>query len=76
MGKQYHVLWEGIATLGAELASKASETAQAGAALVASAPSLITNPKLLLHLDLIVKGLGQGVDLLKDSGALITSVLT
>ena len=76
MRKDYHALWEGIATLGAQLASKASETAQAGVALVASAPSQITNPKLLLHLDLIVKGLGQSVNLLKDSGSLIMSVLT
>jgi hypothetical protein len=73
---QYHALWEGMATLGAELAAKAGETAQAGAALVASAPAQITNPKLLLHLDLIVKGLGQSVDLLKDSASLISSVLT
>lgn len=76
MRTQYHALWEGFAVLGAQLAAKASETAQAGIALVASAPSQITNPKCLLHLDLIVRGLGQSVDLLKDSGSLIASVLT
>ncbi len=76
MRTQYHALWEGLAVLGAQLAAKASETAQAGIALVAIAPSQITNPKCLLHLDLIVRGLGQSVDLLKDSGSLIASVLT
>jgi len=76
LGNQYHALWTGVATLGAALVSKASQTVQAGAALVTSAPSQILNPKLLVHLDLIVKGLGQSVSLVKDSTSLIGSVLT
>jgi len=40
-------------------------------ALVASAPSQILNPKLVLHIDLIVKGLEQSVSLVKDTGSLL-----
>ncbi len=42
-----------------------------GQQLIAGAPSSITNPKTVLHLDLIVKGLGQSVAVVEDSGKLL-----
>jgi hypothetical protein len=64
-----------VAELGSKAASKAVETAQAGAALVTSAPSHIVNPKLALHLDLIVKGLDQSVRLVKDTGVMLAEIV-
>ena len=69
-------LWTSVATLGVQLVGKTAATAEAGVALVASAPSQITNPKLFLHIQLIIKGLGQSVDLVKDTGKLLGSVVT
>jgi hypothetical protein len=68
-------MWMSTAELAAQLASKAAETAQTGVALVSSAPSQILNPKLALHLDLIVKGLEQSVSMVKDTGVLLTNVV-
>lgn len=68
-------LWATTAELGAQLAGKAAQTAQTGAALVASAPSQILNPKLVLHLDLIVKGLEQSVSMVKDTGSLLGDIV-
>lgn len=68
-------LWLSMAELGAGLASKSAATIQAGAALVTSAPSQITNPKLVLHLDLIVKGLKQSLAMAKDTAGLLTSMV-
>jgi hypothetical protein len=64
-------LWVSTAELGVQLAAKAGETASAGAALVASAPSQILNPKLILHLDLIVRGLKESVSMVTDTGKLL-----
>jgi hypothetical protein len=69
-------LWGTTAELGVALAAKAGETASAGAALVASAPTQILNPKLILHLGLIVKGLEQSVSLVKDTGKLLGEIVT
>lgn len=68
-------LWLTTAELGAKLAGKAAETASAGAALVASAPAQILNPKLVLHLKLIVKGLDQSVSMVKDTGRLLGEIV-
>jgi hypothetical protein len=73
--KKLEALWGSLAKLGINLAGKVSETVQAGTALVASAPTDITNPKMALHIDLIVKGLKQSVALVKDTGVLFTSVV-
>ncbi len=73
--KKLASLWVSTAELGVQFASKAAETAQTGAALVASAPSQIVNPKLVLHLDLIVKGLEQSVSLVKDTGAMLGDIV-
>jgi hypothetical protein len=67
-------LWQTVAPLGTQLAKKAVETAEAGAALVASAPKQITNPKLVLHIKLIVKGLEQSVSMVKDTAKLLAGL--
>jgi hypothetical protein len=69
-------LWITTAQLGAQLAQKAAATAQAGAALVATAPSQILNPQLVLHLDLIVEGLEQSVSMVKDTGAILVDIVS
>ena len=68
-------LWMSTAELGIKLAAKTAETVQTGVALVASAPTQILNPKLLLHIDLIVKGLDQSVSLVKDTGSLLGDIV-
>lgn len=73
--EKLRALWGGTAELGAKLAAKSAETVQSGAALVASAPSQILNPKLVLHLDLIVQGLEQSVSMVKDTAGLLGKVL-
>lgn len=73
--EKLRTLWMSTAELGAQLASKTAETVQAGAALVSSAPTQILNPKLVLHLDLIVKGLEQSLSMAKDTGRLLTDIV-
>lgn len=68
-------LWGSVAELGSTLAQKSAATVQAGVALVSSAPSQITNPKLLLHIDLIVTGLKQSLAMAKDTAGLLTSMV-
>ncbi|MBK7585751.1 MAG: hypothetical protein IPI67_36885 [Myxococcales bacterium] len=68
-------LWLTTAELGVKLGAKAAETASAGVALIASAPTQILNPKLLLHLKLIVKGLDQSVSMVKDTGKLLGDIV-
>lgn len=69
--QQLATLYGSVVTLGAGLASKSAETVQTGLALVAGAPKQILNPKLVLHLKLIVKGLSESVALVKDTGGLL-----
>lgn len=73
--KKLGSLWVSSAELGVKLAAKTAETIQTGTALVASAPAQILNPKLVLHLDLIVKGLEQSLSLVKDTGGLLTGIV-
>jgi len=68
-------LWLTTAELGAKLAGKAVEVASTGTALIASAPAQIVNPKLLLHLKLIVKGLDQSVSMVKDTGKILGEIV-
>lgn len=68
MAAQMKRLWQTTMTLATKLGPKAAELGRAGVALAASAPSQIKNPKLLLHIKLIVKGIGQSVALVKDAG--------
>lgn len=73
--QQLKTLWLTTAELAVKLASKAVETARAGAALVTSAPAQLTNPKLVLHLDLIIDGLEQSVSMVKDTGVLLADIV-
>ena len=45
------------------------------AALVASAPTQILNPKLILHLDLIIQGLEQSVSMVEDTGTILSEIV-
>lgn len=73
--EQLAALYKSVVTLGAQLVSKTEQTVSTGAALVASAPKQILNPKLVLHLKLIVKGLAQSLDLVKDTGGLLVRIV-
>jgi len=55
-------------------AEKTQGLVSSGQQLIAGAPSSITNPKTVLHLDLIVKGLGQSVRVVEDSGKLLVEL--
>lgn len=67
-------LYTSVVTLGAELASKSADTISTGAQLVASAPKQILNPKLVLHLGLIVEGLSKSVALVRDTAGLLGQI--
>jgi hypothetical protein len=60
-----------LATLVPQIASKIGKLVQAGQALIASAPTAITNPKVLAHLDLVKKGLTSSVKVIEESGGLL-----
>lgn len=63
-----------IASTVVAFAQKTQELVAAGQQLVTGAPASITNPKTALHLDLIVKGLKQSVELVGKSGELLAEV--
>ena len=67
-------VWKTVAQLGTTLVGKTANLVKTGAALVASAPKQITNPKLVLHIKLIVKGLDQSVGFVKDTGKILTDL--
>ena len=69
--KEVGGVWKTVAKLGGELVGKTANLVKTGVALVASAPKQITNPKLLLHIKLIVKGLDQSVGFVKDTGKML-----
>ncbi len=72
--QQLTALYGSVVTLGAQLASKTANTVSTGVALVSSAPSQILNPKLVLHIKLIVKGLTESLEMVKDTGALLGKI--
>jgi hypothetical protein len=47
----------------------------AGQQLIAAAPSSILNPKTVIHLDLIVQGLGQSLQMVGESGKLLVELI-
>jgi hypothetical protein len=47
----------------------------AGQQLIAAAPSSITNPKTVIHLDLIVKGLGESAQMVAEAGKLLFAMI-
>jgi len=60
-----------IAMSAPQFVMKTKDLVVTGQQLVTAAPSSITNPKTVVHLDLIVKGLGQSVTVVGDSGKLL-----
>ena len=66
-----HDLTLEIAGAAPEFARRTQELVATGQQLVTAAPSSITNPKTALHIDLIVKGLGQSVTVIGESGKLL-----
>jgi hypothetical protein len=63
------------AKLGIKLVGKMAELVGAGQQLIMGAPSSITNPKTVIHIKLIVKGLEQSVDLVKSAGGWIKDLV-
>lgn len=51
-----------------QIVSKIGKLVASGEQLVASAPTALTNPKVLAHLDLVKKGLVTSVTVVKESG--------
>lgn len=49
--------------------SKVADLVSTGQRLAAAAPSSITNPKVLLHVGLVVEGIEQSVKLIRDAAA-------
>jgi hypothetical protein len=74
--KDVGAMWKTVATLGKSMVQKTTALVTTGTALVASAPKQITNPKLLLHIKLIVKGLDQSVGFVKDTGKMLADTVT
>lgn len=60
-----------LASLVPQIAGKLGKLVQAGEALIASAPTALTNPKVVAHLDLVKKGLVSSVKVLEESGSLM-----
>jgi hypothetical protein len=54
-----------------EFVSKTKRLVETGRQLVTAAPSSIINPKVVLHLDLIVKGLEDSVKVVGSSGKIL-----
>lgn len=57
-----------------QFVEKTQRLIQTGRQLVTAAPTSITNPKTVLHLDLIVKGLDQSVAVVGDSGKILVDM--
>jgi hypothetical protein len=79
-------LHQGNLRMAAEMASVLSTSVQAlvaktqqliasGQQLVAGAPASITNPKTVLHLDLIVQGLQESVAMVVETGKLVPELI-
>jgi hypothetical protein len=73
--KEVGAVWTTVAKLGVQLVGKTANLVKTGVSLVASAPKQIMNPKLVLHIKLIVKGLDQSVGLVKDTGRLLGNLV-
>lgn len=60
-----------LAVIIPEIANKIGKLVQTGEALVASAATSITNPKVVAHLDLVKKGIVTSITVVKESGELV-----
>jgi hypothetical protein len=56
-----------------QITAKLGKLVSTGQALVTQAPTSLTNPKVLAHLDLVKKGLFSSIAVIKESGTLLTS---
>jgi hypothetical protein len=64
---------QALAVLVPQIVQKIGKLIQTGEALVASAASSITNPKVLTHLDLVKTGVVDSVKVIKESGSLMAT---
>jgi len=81
-GLQVDAKLRGLANVAMTVARSARSTVTAvqeliaaGQQLIAAAPSSITNPKTVLHLDLIVQGLGQSLQMVGESGKILFEIV-
>lgn len=63
-----------LADLVPQIVGKVTHLVSAGEQLVVSAPTTLTNPKVLAHLDLVKKGLVDSVVVIKESGGLLVDL--
>ena len=64
-----------LASLGRAMVGKVQQLIASGQQLVTAAPASITNPKTAMHLDLIVKGLTDSVQLVLQTGELLAGTV-
>lgn len=81
-GAQVDYKLRSLATVATTIARAARSTVTtvqeliaAGQQLITAAPSSIMNPKTVLHLDLIVKGLGQSLQMVGESGRMLFEMI-
>ena len=63
-----------LSTLVPQIVNKIGKLVSAGEALVASAATSLTNPKVATHLDLVKTGLVSSVKVIKESGTLMVDM--
>lgn len=68
-------MYQLVGVQGVKLVGKTAQLVQKGQALIAGAPASITNPKTVLHIKLIIKGLEQSIGLIKDGATLAGKLL-
>lgn len=67
-------LGRALASILPRIGSKVGDLVAQGQALVAQAPTSLTNPKVVANLDLVKKGLLGSVAVVKESGGLVVSL--
>lgn len=72
--KQVQQLAASLATLVSQFASRVTKLVSDGEQLVTSAPTSLTNPKVVTHLGLVKKGLTDSVTVIKNSGELLVKL--
>ncbi len=65
-----------LATVVPGMVQQVQKIVATGQALVVSAPTLITNPKVLLHIDAVKEGLVQSVEVVVQAGELLVGVVS
>jgi hypothetical protein len=81
-GAQVDYKLRNLATIATTIARAARSTVTtvqeliaSGQQLITAAPSSIMNPKTVIHLDLIVKGLGQSLQMVGESGRMLFEMI-